>query len=121
MDAGATIGEGDIIASYSADCIGMGKPVRKPFTWTGCLLVCVSITSRGEAITAEAYRLAHPATFDGAAVTYAAKVAQSDASRADPCGFYHGMSVRHAGALFVLCGPPVHFVPGQTQQLTLFE
>ena len=27
-----TLGQGDIYASYSADRIGMGQPVRKPFT-----------------------------------------------------------------------------------------
>ena len=31
--ADKTIGEGDIHAAYSADCIGMGQPVRKPFQW----------------------------------------------------------------------------------------
>ena len=52
-----TLGQGDISASYSADRIGMGQPVRKPFTWNGGLWVCVGIRYRGGAETAEAYRL----------------------------------------------------------------
>ena len=74
----------------------------------------------GAAITAEAYRLKHPVTFDGVPQTYAQKTADSDAARADPLGLYHGMSVRHDGGLFALCGPPVNFVPGQSEQLALF-
>jgi len=35
------IGEGDISASYSADCIGMGNSVRKPFQHGGATWVCV--------------------------------------------------------------------------------
>lgn len=115
-----TIGQGDIYASYSADCIGMGQPVRKPFAWEGGLWVCVSMIYRGESISAEAYRLTHPAIYGGDSMTYAEKTADSDAARADPNGFYHGMSVRHGGAAFVLRGPPVTFIPGKTAQLSLF-
>lgn len=115
-----TIGEGDIAASYSAERIGMGQPVRRPFTWQGGLWVCVSITTRGKAVSAEAYRLVRPRMFDGTPLRYAEKTASSDAARADPRGFYHGMIVRHAGAQFVLCGPPLTFVPGQSEQLSLF-
>lgn len=53
-------------------------------------------------------------------MTYAQKTADGDEARADPNGFYHGMSVKHAGTVFVLCGPPVTFVAGETAQLTLF-
>jgi len=35
--ANKTIGQGDISKSYSADRIGMGQPVRKPFEWQGGL------------------------------------------------------------------------------------
>lgn len=116
-----TIGEGDIAASYSADRIGMGQPVRKPFTWHGVLWVKVGGVHRGkQAIAAEAYRLAHPATFNGQPVTYAEKTRFCAAARADQNGFYHGMRVKHGAAEFVLCGPPVTFVPGQTEQLSLF-
>lgn len=115
-----TEGEGDIAASYSADRIGMAEPVRKPFAWNGGLWVCTGITHRSGAISAEAYRLTHPQVFDGTAVTYAEKTFDGDAARADPLGFYHGMSVTHAGAAFVLTGPPVTFVPGETAQLALF-
>ena len=115
-----TIGEGDIHASYSADRIGMSKPLRKPFSWKGGLWVCVGIARRGDELCAEAYRLVHPQVFDGEPVTYGAKTANGNAARADPNGFYHGMLVKHAKADAVLCGPPILFVPGQTEQLALF-
>ena len=116
-----TLGEGDIRASYSADRIGYGQPVRKPFSWRGASWVNVGMGHRpGERFSARAYRLAHPSTFDGMPVSYAQKTADGDAARADPNGFYHGMNVKHAGTVFVLCGPPVTFVAGETAQLTLF-
>ena len=115
-----TLGEGDIHASYSADRIGMGQPVRKPFLWEGKPWVCTGMSWLKGAVSAEAYRLAHPAVFDGTPVSYGQKTADSDAARADPMGFYHGMTVRHGGASFVLCGPPLILVPGQAEQLSLF-
>lgn len=116
-----TLGEGDIHASYSADRIGMSQPVRKPFAWKGALWVCVSIGyCRDGVACAQAYRLVHPQMFDGAPVSYAEKRFDGDAARRDPDGFYHGMEVRHAGGEVVLCGPPVTFVQGQTEQLALF-
>lgn len=115
-----TLGEGDIHASYSADRIGMGEPVRKPFLWEGKPWVCTSFAWHGGNVRAEAYRLAHPSVFDGMPTTYTAKLADSDAARADPLGFYHGMTVRHGGATLVLCGPPLILVPGQAEQLALF-
>ena len=114
-----TLGQGDISASYSADRIGMGQPVRKAFQWKGALWVCTGVCYRGDEITAEAYRLTHPQIYDGNSVTYAEKTSDSDAARADPSGFYHGMSVKHAGAFFVLSGPPVSFAQGETEQLAL--
>jgi hypothetical protein len=81
--------------------------VRKPFSWRGTLWVCVG-KSHLNGGTATAYRLIHPQLFDG------------DAARADPNGFYHGMSVKHAGRTMALCGPPVTFMPGQTEQPDLF-
>jgi len=115
-----TIGQGDISASYSADRIGMGEAVRKPFSWNGALWVCVGVRYRGDEVTADAYRLTHPQIYEGEPVAYAEKVSDGDAARADPYGFYHGMSVKHGGAVFVLSGPPVTFAPGETQQLALF-
>ena len=115
------VGEGDIRASYSADRIGMDKPVRKPFTWQGGIWVCTGFRYHGgERMFAEAYRLIHPKIFEGTAHTYAERVADGDAARADQSGFYHGMQVKHAGGELVLTGPPVTFVPGQTEQLSLF-
>ena len=119
--AGKTIGEGDINASYSADRIGMGQPVRKPFSWRGALWVTVGNRYRGKGtVCAEAYRLTHPAAFEGEPTTYAEKTRDCDAARADPLGFYHGMTVTHGGQSFILAGPPATFVAGETQQLSLF-
>lgn len=118
--ADKTVGEGDIHASYSADRIGMAQPVRKPFLWKGALWVCVSLVSRGGDLSAEAYRLLAWPAFDGEPVSYAAKTADGETVRADPNGFYHGMAVRHAGQDYVLCGPPLVFIPGVTAQLSLF-
>ena len=83
-----TIGQGDIDASYSADRIGMGKPVRKPFSWNGSLWVCVGKHGRADEIVAETYRLTHPSTFDGIPTTYAARAKEGDAARADHKGYY---------------------------------
>jgi hypothetical protein len=115
-----TIGQGDIAASYSAERIGMNQPIRKPFSWKGSLWVCVGMTYLNGTQSAEAYRLVHPQLFNGKPLTYAAKTADADAARADPNGFYHGMTVRHAGQTFVLCGPPVILIPGASEQLDLF-
>jgi hypothetical protein len=118
--ANRQIGEGDIHGSYSADRIGMAQPVRKPFLWKGAPHVCVGMRYCGESMDAEAYRLVPVRLFDGEPTTYAGKLTDADAARADPNGFYHGMTVRHGGASCVLCGPPVVFVPGRTEQLSLF-
>ena len=116
-----TIGEGDISASYSADRIGMGKPVRKPFVWKGALHVCVGTGHwKNGGLSAKAYRLVAPMAFEGDVTNYGDKTSDGDAARADPDGFYHGMGVKHAGSEYVLCGPPITFVPGQTEQLSLF-
>ncbi len=118
--SGRQQGEGDIHASYSADCIGMDKPLRPPFRWQGGLWVCTSMGGGGRSFTAEAYRLLPVTAFVGKLTTYAEKTRDSDAARADPNGFYHGMTVRHAGALWVLSGPPVSFVPGEVEQMSLW-
>lgn len=119
--ANKTLGQGDIAKSYSADRIGMDQPVRKPFEWKGGLWVCVGIGYQcGGVASAEAYRLVHPQVFCGESVSYAERVRNGDAARADANGFYHGMRVKHAGAEFVLCGPKVIFAPGESEQLSLF-
>ena len=115
-----TIGQGDIAASYSAERIGTNQPIRKPFHWKGSLWVCVSMTICHGTRSTEAYRLVPPQHFNGKPLTYAAKTADPDAARADANGFYHGMSVRHAGQTFVPCGPPVILVPGASEQPDLF-
>jgi len=95
-------------------------PVRKPFEWRGGLWVCVSIHYLKGDVTAEAYRLIHPAGFSGGPVSYAQKTRDGEAARSDPNGFYHGMTVKHAGALMVLSGPPVRIEQGATMQMDLF-
>lgn len=116
-----TLGQGDIYASYSADRIAMSQPIKKPFQFHGSLWVCVSMRSYHGAFSIEAYRLVHPSQFDGAPTTYTEKTFDGDAARADQSGFYHGMTVKHGGASFVLCGPPLTLIPGQTAQLSLFD
>jgi hypothetical protein len=119
-DLQKTIGRGDISASYSADRIGMGQPIRKPFEWRCGLWVCVSMTYLKGSVTAEAYRLIHPAGFSGEVVSYAQRVSDVHAGRSFAIGFYHGMSVKHAGVPMALCGPPAHIEPGAALQMDLF-
>src|SRR3546814_9631196 len=94
------IGEGDIRASYSADRIGMGQPIRKPFRYAGELWVCVGTSPSG----AEAYRLVHPSLYGGAARTYPDRCCDGDCARGDQAGFYDGIIVRHAGRELVKIG-----------------
>ena len=124
-----TVGEGDIAASYSADRIGMGQPVRKPFVHQGEAWVCVGRRGRGP--TADAYKLvpidwysdrlvdAFAGQFFG---SYAEKTADAEWARQDPNGFYHGVIVQHGGHHFVMVGPPMRFTPkAQPQQPGLFD
>ena len=110
------IGEGDIRASYSADRIGMGQPIRKPFRYAGELWVCVGSGPAG----AEAYRLVHPSLYGGTACSYHDRCSDRERERGDPAGFYDGIIVRHAGRELVIAGPPVLFVAGEEAQLSLF-
>lgn len=110
------IGEGDIRASYSADRIGMGQPIRKPFRHGGELWACVGTCPAG----AEAYRLVHPSLYGGTARSYHNRCRDGDRARGDPAGFYDGITVRHAGRDLVMVGPPVLFVAGKEAQLSLF-
>jgi hypothetical protein len=110
------IGEGDIRASYSADRIGMGQPIRKPFRYVGELWVCVGTCPSG----AEAYWLVHPSHYGGAVRTYHDRCRDGDRARGDQAGFYDGIVVRHAGRKLVMVGPPVTFVAGEEAQLSLF-
>jgi hypothetical protein len=114
--AGRETCEGDIHASYSADVIASNGRVRKSFTWNGGLYVCTSIT--GSALTDsgmpehEAYRIVPVKMFTGTTKTYhdvTARAEDAEAARNDPNGFYHGMTIKHGGESFVLCGPPVSF------------
>ena len=110
------IGEGDIRASYSADRIGMGQPVRKPFRYSGELWVCIGTGSAG----ANAYRLVHPSLYGGTVRTYHERCRDGDRARGDQAGFYDGIIVRHAGRELVMAGPPATFVAGEEAQLSLF-
>jgi hypothetical protein len=117
--ANKTLGEGDIAASYSADRIGTRQPLRGTFPWQGSGWVCTGLYHAG-GLSAEAYRLVDPRAFDGKPLSYSEKVLDGDAARADPNGFYHGMTVTHRGQTFALCGPPARFEPGEAAQLSLF-
>ena len=108
------VGEGDISASYSADRIGMSQPLRKPFRFEGAIWTSVGSSRDG----VRAYRLVHRAAFDGQAFSYNERCGEQ--GRQDPNGFYHGMFVRHGGNAMVLCGPPLTFVEGEREQLSLF-
>ena len=118
------IGEGDIAAAYSADLIAMEGRVRRPFRLNGWSYVTVGIKGRVSDLSAEAYRLVPIGLFDGTQTTYTDKCAldYGNHARHDPLGFYHGMTVRSGGNNFVLCGPPLTFVPGDDalKQLDLF-
>jgi hypothetical protein len=114
------VGEGDISASYSADVIAMMGKVRKPFTFQNQLWVYTGnrylVDDRGETRSATAYHLMPIKYFEDTPVTYIEKTADSAAARADPNGFYHGITVMHRGQPHVLCGPPVNFIPGPSRQ-----
>ena len=115
------IGEGDISASYSADRIGMSQSIRKPFAWQRGLWVCVGMASQRGHVIAKAYRILPLPAFSDPVRSYAEKTRDGDEARADPNGFYHGMSVSHGGKTFVLTGPPACFAPGKSrEQLSLF-
>lgn len=114
------VGEGDIYASYSADRIAMTGKVRRPFTFQGQAWVCTGTLGGGGIEVSTAYRLVPLEHFEGTAVSYAEKTKDCAAARADPDGFYHGMTVLHRGQPHVLCGPPVNFVPGPVIQPGLF-
>ncbi len=122
-----TIGEGDIAASYSADRIGMGEPLRKPFVHRGEAWVCVggtSIPSRGLS-TRKAYRLVpidwYSERLEGELKgqfygSYAEKAADCEAAQADPNGFYHGVIAQRGKHHYVMFGPPVQFTPQAVEQ-----
>jgi len=106
-------GEGDIHASYSADTIASAGKIRKAFRWQAHLMVTVGLSRVGGIEQAEAYRLIPVKAFSGATMSYAEKIGtaeSAEAARNDPNGFYHGMTVKQGGEMFVLSGPPVVFV-----------
>jgi hypothetical protein len=108
---------GNIDASYSADRIASGQPVRKPFRHDNAFWVCTGVTGSGLTGSGrtehEAYRMMPESMFSGAPTTYGARIAtgeMAEAARHDPNGFYHGVAVKHGHGTFVLCGPPVRFI-----------
>jgi len=113
-----TVGEGDIVSSYSGDKIALAGTVRNPFTWKGQQWVMTS--GRGECV--KAYRVVHPDAFQRKVTTYAQKtrVDGGEAARSDPNGFYDGMKVTRGKQEFVLCGPQVILKPGKVPQGELF-
>ena len=107
------VNEGDIPASYSGDSIAMGQPVRKPFRMDGEMWVAIGLSNRG----ARAYRLCPLRIFNGSPTNYREKTGSTElaeAARNDPNGFYDRMMVKHGGQEFVLCGPEVRIVAGQS-------
>jgi hypothetical protein len=109
---------GDIDDSYSADRIAADQPVRKPFQHDGALWICTSITGSGLTVSGstehEAYRLVPGRVFTGMPTTYGTRTSTGEAAetaRNDPNGFYHGVAVKLGRETFVLCGPPLRFVP----------
>ena len=110
------IGEGDIRRSHSADAVATCGRGRKPFKWRGAAMVLVSMRMKGDIDSGEADRLVPPRLFDGTPTTYHGKTGtaeDAEAARNDPMGFYHGMTVKQGKESFVLCGPPVRFVPAE--------
>jgi hypothetical protein len=106
-------GEGDIHASYSADTIAMSGRIRKAFRWQADLMVTVSLSRLGGIEQAEAYRLVPLKAFSGTPTSYAETIGDADkaeTARSHSDGFYHGMTVKQGGDVFVLTGPPVVFV-----------
>jgi len=114
------VGEGDIAGSYSADRIGMGRPIRRPFRWHGELWVCTGLRGPGKGFAAEAYRLVPPLEGAPPTTSYEDKTRDAAAARADPLGFYHGITVWRRGEPHVLVGPPRTFVAGEPSEPTLF-
>jgi len=114
------VGEGDIVASYSADKIALAGVIRRPFPWHENLWVNVGEMHWGSQSQITAYRLEPAEAFAEEIVSYAEKTVDCEAARNDPLGFYHGMHVAHRGKVWVLCGPARIFVPGQTAQPGLF-
>ena len=114
-----TVGEGDIVSSYSADKIAESDTVRNPFTWKGQQWIMTS--SKGNGI--QAYRLVHPDAYPRKATTYAKRTREDggETARHDPNGFYDGMAVTRGKQELILCGPPVKLMPGKAAQTSLFE
>lgn len=112
-EKGCSVGEGDIHSSYSGETIATKGTIRKPFEWQGSLWVAVSTSESSGVRQAEAYRLLPEQLMEGAPVTYSAKSGIPEgakAARADPRGFYHGMTVKYGRNTFVLCGPKTTFL-----------
>ena len=94
----------------------MGQPVRKPFRMDGEMWVAIGLSNRG----AEAYRLCPLRIFAGTPTTYREKTGTAElaeAARNDPNGFYDRMTVKNGGQEFVLCGPEVQIVVGQSEDV----
>lgn len=94
--------------SYSADTIGTNSKVRRPFEMDGALWVCVGSGGSFTRLTSiRIYKLTTAREFDGTPTNYRNKIDADGgrSARADPMGFYHGMTVQHSGKDYVLTGP----------------
>ncbi len=114
-----TVGEGDVVSSYSADKIAFDDTVRNPFTWKGQQWIMTS--GKGNGI--QAYRLVHPESFPRTPTTYAKRTRDDggESARHDPNGFYDGMTVTRGKQTYILCGPPVKLMPGKAAQTSMFD
>ena len=109
--------------SYSADRIGKGQPIRKPFLFEG-KPYCNTGGTRQEfegylvverrQFHERMFRYDDPAGFKRT-VYYDPRLKEhfeGDQQRHAPKGYYHGMRVKRGGKEYVLAGPPVEFVVG---------
>lgn len=93
--------KGDIVASYSADKLMLGKGVREPFSFRGALWVAIGIGSGGgQATVAECYRVVPPRAFKGAFRDRGKR----DEDHRHQFGSYHGDKTKHRGADVMLAG-----------------
>ena len=99
----ASIGEGDIYGSYSADKIALEGSIRKPFRLKGWLYTATSVAGAADNLIATAYRLVPPPHVDLQPKTYADLRLNTNRDS----GFYHGLSVQYGGQQYILIGPPV--------------
>jgi hypothetical protein len=101
-------------ATYSADRIGEGKPIRKPYAFNGGLWVSTGGGGIVGSIVIRLYRIVELADFEGASHSY--RECNWDVMRVSPMGAYHGMRVKSEGRDVVLCGPALDLLDTRTYE-----